>query len=101
LPLSKSGKNTLDNLALSCQGCNNHKYNKVDAVDSVSGNTVPLFNPRKQDWLEHFAWNEDFSLIIGITAAGRATVEALKLNRKNLVNLRKVLYEVGEHPPHT
>ena len=95
LPLSRSGKNTLDNLALSCQGCNNHKYNRTEAVDPVSGNTVPLFNPRKQIWSEHFVWNDDFSLVIGITAVGRATVETLKLNRKNIVNLRKVLYEVG------
>ena len=27
LPVSKSGKTTVDNLALACQGCNNYKYN--------------------------------------------------------------------------
>ena len=26
-PVSKGGQTQLDNLALACQGCNNHKYN--------------------------------------------------------------------------
>jgi len=30
---------------------------------------------------------------------GRATVEALQLNRTGLVNLRKALVQYGEHPP--
>lgn len=34
---SKGGLSTEDNLALSCQGCNNHKYNKLEAKDPVSG----------------------------------------------------------------
>jgi len=29
IPKSQGGKSTLDNLALACQGCNNHKYNKT------------------------------------------------------------------------
>ncbi len=37
---SQGGKTNLDNLALSCQGCNNHKYNKTEAKDLVSGNIV-------------------------------------------------------------
>jgi hypothetical protein len=59
----------------------------------------PLYHPRQQRWQEHFAWNEDFTLIVGITPTGRTTVETLKLNREGLVNLRQVLYAMGEHPP--
>jgi len=58
-----------------------------------------LFHPREQSWDEHFAWNEDFTLILGLTPTGRATIEALHLNRSGLVNLRRVLYAIGEHPP--
>gem|GEM_PF-4995517 len=43
--------------------------------------------------------NTLYSLIIGITPIGRATVEELQLNRNGVVNLRKVLYQMGEHPP--
>jgi hypothetical protein len=38
-------------------------------------------------------------LIVGLTPTGRATIEALKLNREPLVNLRRLLYAAGEHPP--
>lgn len=98
-PLSKDGVSKEDNLALSCQGCNGHKYNKTESYDPVSIKKVSLFHPREQKWSDHFVWNEDYSLIIGITPTGRATVETLQLNREGLVNLRKVLYVIGEHPP--
>lgn len=93
------GETTLDNLALACQGCNNHKYTKSEARDSVSGKIAPLFHPRQQRWQDHFAWNDDFILVIGLTPIGRATIQALQLNRAELVNLRRVLYVMGEHPP--
>lgn len=41
---------------------------------------VSLFNPRRDDWNEHFEWNHDGTLIIGKTAIGRATIKALQLN---------------------
>lgn len=99
IPQSQGGQTKLDNLALSCQGCNNHKYTKIEGRDPVSGDIVPLFHPRRQRWRDHFVWNDDFTLIIGLTPTGRATVEALRLNREGLVNLRRVLYAMGEHPP--
>ncbi len=99
IPRSQGGRTTLDNLALACQGCNNHKYTKVKGNDSITGDLVPLYHPRQQRWRDHFAWNEDFTLIIGLTPTGRATVEALRLNREGLVNLRRILYTMGEHPP--
>ena len=99
IPHSQGGTTTLDNLALACQGCNNHKYNKTAAPDQIGGEGVALYHPRQQRWSDHFAWNADFTLIIGLTPVGRATVEALHLNRAGLVNLRRVLYVVGEHPP--
>jgi hypothetical protein len=46
-----------------------------------------------------FGWSDDFTLIVGLTPIGRATVEALQLNREGLVNLRQVLYAMGIHPP--
>ncbi|MBC8548305.1 MAG: HNH endonuclease [Candidatus Brocadiales bacterium] len=99
VPRSKGGDSTDDNLALACQGCNNHKYIKVDGYDPITGEIVQLFHPRKHPWNDHFSWNDDFTFIIGITPIGRATVEELGLNREGLVNLRRILYEAGEHPP--
>jgi hypothetical protein len=39
------------------------------------------------EWPDHFTWSENDTLIIGLTATGRATVDALRLNRKELINL--------------
>jgi len=99
IPRSKGGKTVPENLASACQGCNAHKYNKTEGYDPVTGKAAALFHPRQQKWCEHFKWSADFSLIIGMTPTGRVTVETLKLNREGVVNLRKILYAMGEHPP--
>ena len=99
IPRQIGGTTTANNLALSCQGCNSHKASKTVAADPVTGLTVPLFNPRQQRWCDHFAWSEDHVQIIGLRPVGRATIETLQLNREGLVNMRRVLYAVGEHPP--
>ena len=98
-PLSGGGSCESDNLAYSCQGCNNRKYVSVEAVDTLTGELVALYHPRRQQWNDHFAWNEDFTVVIGLTPTGRATVDKLQLNRRGLVNLRRVLFELHEHPP--
>jgi 5-methylcytosine-specific restriction endonuclease McrA len=98
-PRSKGGTDEDDNLALACQGCNNRKYNHVEARDPVSGKLVSLYHPHHQRWADHFGWNEDFTLAIGLTPTGRATVERLQLNREGVVNLRQVLRTIGQHPP--
>ena len=99
IPFSKGGTNDMENLAFACQGCNNRKYTSVEAFDPVSFTMIPLFHPRQHIWAEHFAWNDDGTLILGLTPIGRAAVEKLQLNRSSLVNLRRVLVEAGEHPP--
>ncbi len=99
VPVEKGGETTLDNLALSCQGCNNHKYTKTEGYDPLTYQIVPLYHPRQQQWDEHFVWNEDYTLILGLTPTGRATVETLQLNREGVINLRQLLYVAKQHPP--
>ncbi|MGK7925810.1 MAG: HNH endonuclease [Spirulina sp.] len=36
IPVIRGGTNDLDNLALSCQGCNNRKYTSITARDLVN-----------------------------------------------------------------
>src|SRR5438477_12594852 len=98
-PRSRTGRRSHANLALTCQGCNNHKYNRTKARDPISGETVGLFHPRRDRWTDHFGWSDDGTQILGLSRIGRATVEALQLNREALVGLRRVLVEAGEHPP--
>lgn len=68
-------------------------------MSAVTGRAIRLFHPRKDRWRDHFAWSPDFASIEGLTEIGRATVEALKLNREGLVNIRRALLLVGAHPP--
>jgi hypothetical protein len=98
-PKSRGGLTTFENLALICQGCNNHKYDKIEGFDPELQQKVRLYNPRQDLWHQHFQWSDDYRTIIGITAIGRATIETLKLNRDRVVNLRRVLLVTGDHPP--
>jgi hypothetical protein len=98
IPVSQGGRTVLDNMAWACGGCNRCKARRTSAADPDSGETAALYNPRSQEWPSHFAWNNDYTLIIGLTTTGRATVHALRLNRPGVVNLRRVLLLAGEHP---
>jgi len=55
LPSSRDGETNLDNLAWSCPGCNLHKANRIDALDPETRVLVPLFNPRRDCWDDHFS----------------------------------------------
>jgi hypothetical protein len=99
MPRVRGGKSQLSNLAYSCQACNNHKYIHTEALDPVSGETVPLYDPRRHHWRDHFTWNEDSVRIVGLTPIGRAAIDRLRLNRPSVVNLRRLLLAFGLHPP--
>ena len=98
MPLSKGGTSEISNLALSCQQCNNHKYNVIEAFDPVSNEIYKLFNPRGDNWEYHFAWDYQFIRVVGLTGTGRATVRRLNLNRESLLNLRQLLVFHQLHP---
>jgi hypothetical protein len=60
---------------------------------------VPLFNPRRQSWSEHFVWSDDGTRILGKTPIGRATIVALQLNNLISVVVRRHWVAAGWHPP--
>ncbi|HRK81260.1 MAG TPA: HNH endonuclease signature motif containing protein [Saprospiraceae bacterium] len=92
IPKSKGGADALDNLAFACQGCNGRKYNHIFAEDPITGLQTRLFHPRSDQWNIHFEWDETQSVIIAISAIGRASVSKLQLNRTEVVNLRLLLH---------
>ena len=59
------------NLALACYDCNSHKGPNLTAFDPSTGSLVRLFQPRQDNWDEHFELNG--IVIVGRTAIGRAT----------------------------
>ena len=100
LPQAKGGSDDETNLWLACSVCNKHKSDKIGAADPATGETVPLFNPRTQNWFEHFQWSEDGLRVIGLTAVGRATVEALHLSDDpRVLVVRSNWVRAGWHPP--
>lgn len=99
VPRSLGGLTEEDNLWLACSLCNENKGIRTVALDPLTGEMAPLFNPRRQVWQEHFAWIAEGDRIIGLTAIGRATVIALNLNRLSLVKARQVWVAAGWHPP--
>lgn len=98
IPLAAGGKTVVENLWLACPLCNGYKGTQTHAVDPDTGERVALFNPRTQNWHEHFAWSADGTDIIGQTPVGRATVAALHLNNEYVVPSRRVWVAAGWHP---
>jgi len=80
LPRVKGGMTVLENLALACAPCNGAKREKVAAIDPRTRKAVRLFNPRTDRWEDHFRWNGLRTQVVGRTAIGRATVQALRFN---------------------
>jgi hypothetical protein len=99
IPPSAGGTDDEENLWLACPRCNVYKSAQTHPVDPESGETVALFNPRKQVWKEHFAWDDTGAHIIGLTPCGRATVVALKMNLDEVVAFRRLIASVGWYPP--
>ncbi len=99
ISLINGGLTESENLAYSCGGCNAFKREKIQALDSLTRQFFPLFNPRINIWTDHFEWSEDDLRIVGITPIGRATANLLKVNREGNINLRKLLKMADLHPP--
>lgn len=99
VPRVREGTDDEENLWLACRPCNLNKGSQTEGVDPQTALSHPLFNPRMQTWSDHFLWNEAGDEIVGLTAIGRATVFALRLNDSRLVAVRRRWIEVGWHPP--
>lgn len=95
--IKHSGGDENDNLCLACTECNSFKGADVAAIDPLTGEATRLFNPRNQNWSEHFQINPDASLS-GISPEGRATVLVLRLNEAPRVEQRFGERLLGNYP---
>jgi HNH endonuclease len=96
VPVAAQGKTEAENLALACVSCSLHKAAKQVANDPDTGEDVPLFNPRRQSWSEHFRW--EGVRVVGLSPTGRATVVALRMNRPGILSIREEEILLGRHP---
>ena len=90
------GQTVLANLTLACFDCNRFKGSDIASIDDVTGQIVPLFNPRTQRWSEHFSLEED-GRIVPLTAVGRVTETLLRFNLPERREVRAYLMTLGEY----
>jgi hypothetical protein len=88
----------LDNLCLACLPCNRHKGIDFASFDPETKQVVLLFNPRIDDWADHFQL--DNIHIIPLTVQGRITIFILQLNDETRLRERKALLNIGRYPPY-
>ncbi len=89
IAIKHGGSDESENLGLACDRCNFHKGPNLAGIDHVSAQLVPLFNPRNDDWNQHFE-NSGYE-ILGKTAIGRATAQVLNFNSPRRILLRQLL----------
>jgi len=77
------------NLALACHRCNLRKGPNLTGIDLITGEIVPLFNPRRDRWLDHFRLTGP--VIEGVTAVGRTTIKVLSMNDTRRIERRELL----------
>lgn len=87
------GPSSLQNLAWACARCNERKGTNLSGVDTDTNRVARLFNPRRDVWTRHFAW--EGLRIRGITVTGRATVWLLEFNSDERIKLRQGLRMLG------
>ncbi|PAX58303.1 HNH endonuclease [Brunnivagina elsteri] len=96
IAVKHGGETSDDNLALSCLSCNRHKGSDFATIDQITKEIVPLFNPRRQVWDEHFSLEN--AIIEGKTQMGQGTAKLLQFNVPNRVLERQVLVSQGQYP---
>jgi hypothetical protein len=93
IPQSLGGATQSSNLCLTCPPCNRHKSNRITISETS------LFHPTQNIWSEHFAWNDDRTILLALTSIGKVTIKALHINRPEIVQLRSYWVALALHPP--
>ena len=90
------GKTAFDNLALACPHCNRAKGTDLGSIDPESGKLTPFFNPRTQQWHEHFRL--EGANIVPLTAEARVTIIIFQFNHPDRLQERERLLITGLYP---
>lgn len=96
ISLKHGGGNEIENLALACPHCNQHKGSDLTTILESYEDIIALFNPRKEEWTEHFDIQN--GEILPKTRIGKATIKLLKLNQPDLLISRQILSQSGRYP---
>jgi hypothetical protein len=89
IPVSFGGENIGSNFALACRSCNLFKGAYIQYPDPDTGKKVRLYDPRQDNWWNHFEVDLETYEIHGISSIGRATVTCLNFNSQSQLKARK------------
>jgi hypothetical protein len=89
------GETIGENLACACLVCNRFKGANLSSIPSLGG-LVRLFNPRLDEWKEHF-WIEG-AVIQPLGQTGEVTIRLLRFNNAERVMRRSILQQLGRYP---
>lgn len=94
LPRAAGGETAFENLCLACPSCNRYKSDRT-----TGENDVRLFHPQQDVWAEHFDWSVDGTTLVGLSEVGRETISALRINRPQMIRVRRMWTAFDAHPP--
>ncbi|KAA1257033.1 HNH endonuclease [Rubripirellula obstinata] len=92
----KHGGETVEsNLAFTCACCNRFKGTDIGSIAEFTGELVRFFNPRVDDWADHFHV-DDFQ-ILPFTPIGEVTCRILRFNSPERISEREAIGKSGFH----
>ncbi|MBV6427654.1 MAG: hypothetical protein KIPDCIKN_02176 [Haliscomenobacter sp.] len=91
------GSSLPENLAYACSWCNWKKGPNIATVLYPEGELIRLFNPRVQNWFDHFEADSS-GLLIGKSPIGQATIKLLELNDQERIKERMEMIISGCYP---
>ena len=91
-----SGPTVEGNLALACVFCNRAKGTDIAGLATATGGLCRLFNPRIDNWREHFFL--EGTHIVGRTDIGTATASVLGFNVSSRLLEREEVQRAGRYP---
>lgn len=94
--IQHGGPSEHENLAYCCSSCNWKKGPNIGTVLEYGGPLMPLYNPRTQNWFDHF--KAENGHIKPLTPIGEATVKLLELNQPSKVEERNLMELAGFFP---
>ena len=94
--IQHGGPNSPTNLAYVCSPCNWKKGPNISTILDLYGPLIPLYNPRLQDWFEHFEVAN--GVLIPLSLVAEATIKLLELNQPNKIEERFEMILAGFYP---
>lgn len=91
------GSTSEDNLCYACTYCNRLKGSDIGSVASGTGKFTRFFNPRTDDWTDHFTVSG--ARIDTLTAIGEVAARILGFNDADRLFERQAIHVAGQYPP--